>query len=202
MSTYYDFFVEAKYNGIWHNIDFYSPTVDGRLCHQYLASVSRSFLGLLEDPVHSAAHLKFEELSESTQRILLSSALPQHEDAVRLSHYFLLGDLSHLERLTTSPYQFEQFVTRNSIAQYEKGDTDFITDGLSAQELLELPENARREYVLYRWDYPHGTREMLKYMLLKVREQLALFNDSIPYRKDLPRDELHASDVRILFSIS
>lgn len=201
MSTYYDFMVEAKYNGVWHNIDFHSPTADGHLQHQYLASISRSFLGLLEDAVHSAAHIKFEDLSASTQAILLKSALPQHEDAIRLSHYFLLGDLESLEKLAASPYQFEQFVSRNSVAQFENGDIEDIADGLSAKEFLDLPEEARREYVLYRWDYPSGTRDTVKYMLEKVREQLELFNNSIPFKRDLPQDELHASAVRILFTI-
>lgn len=202
MGTYYDFMVEAKYKGTWHNIDFHSPGLDGRMRHRPLATISGSFLGLLEEPVHAAAHLTFEELSESTQEILLKSALPQREDAMRLNHYFLLGDLEDFERLATSPYQFELYVTRNQVAQFERGDLDDIPDGLSAQELLELPEEARREYVLYRWDYPCGTRETVKYMLEKVREQLELFNNSIPYRRDLPRDELHASAVRILFSVS
>ena len=202
MSTYYDFMVEAKYNGTWHNIDFHSPGLDGRMRHRFLATISSSFLGLLEEPVHTAAHMTFDELSESTQQILLNSAMPQYEDTVKLCHYFLLGDLEDLERLAASPYQFERYVTRNQVAQFEKGNLDDIPDGLSAQELLELPEEARREYVLYRWDHPCGTRDTVKYMLEKAREQLELFNDSIPYKRDLPRDELYASAVRILFSVS
>ena len=202
MSTYYDFMVEAKYNGAWHNIDFHSPGLDGQMRHRFLATISNSFLGLLEEPVHTAAHLTFEELSESTQEILLKSALPQHEDAMRLNHYFLLGGLEDLEKLATSPYQFERYVTRNQVAQFEHGDLDDIPDGLSAQELLDLPEEARREYVLYRWDYPSGTRDTVKYILEKGREQVELFNNSIPYKRDLPRDELYASAVRILFSVS
>ena len=48
MSTYYDFMVEAKYEGKWYNIDFHTKDIDGKLRHQYLATISRSFIGLLE----------------------------------------------------------------------------------------------------------------------------------------------------------
>ena len=54
MSTYYDFMVEAKYEGKWYNIDFHTKDIDGKLRHQYLATISRSFIGLLEDQVNGA----------------------------------------------------------------------------------------------------------------------------------------------------
>lgn len=54
MSTYYDFMVEAKYEGKWYNIDFHTKDIDGKLRHQYLATISRNFIGLLEDQVNGA----------------------------------------------------------------------------------------------------------------------------------------------------
>ena len=30
MSTYYDFMVEAKYEGKWYNIDFHTKDIDGK----------------------------------------------------------------------------------------------------------------------------------------------------------------------------
>lgn len=201
MSTYYDFFVEAKYNGVWHNIDFHSAGSDGRMRHHYLATLSRSFLGLLEDAVHTAVHMPFEDLSESSQNILLRSVSPYEEDYVRLGHYFLLGDLHALEKLASQPCRSEMFVTRNRIAQFERGDIDDIDDGLTAQELLSLPEEARREYKLYCWDFPAGSRAAVQYMLRKAQEQVESFNDSIPYRRDLPLDGRSASAVRILFKL-
>ena len=39
MSTYYDFMVEAKYEGKWYNIDFHTKDIDGKLRHQYLATI-------------------------------------------------------------------------------------------------------------------------------------------------------------------
>ena len=47
MSVYYDFFAEAYYNGKWYNIDFFTMGQTGKLKHQYLYTVSRSFLGRL-----------------------------------------------------------------------------------------------------------------------------------------------------------
>lgn len=60
MSTYYDFMVEAKYEGKWYNIDFHTKDIDGKLRHQYLATISRSFIGLLEDQVNGAWAIGFD----------------------------------------------------------------------------------------------------------------------------------------------
>lgn len=54
MSTYYDFMVEAKYNGKWYNIDLHTKDIDGKLRHQYLATFSRSFIGQLENLIDGA----------------------------------------------------------------------------------------------------------------------------------------------------
>lgn len=75
MSTYYDFMVEAKYEGKWYNIDFHTKDIDGKLRHQYLATISRSFIGLLEDRVNGAWAISFDDLAESTQQLLLASTL-------------------------------------------------------------------------------------------------------------------------------
>lgn len=146
--------------------------------------------------------MTFADLSESTRKALLDSALPHDEDQIKLNHYFLLGELRDLEELAAQPYEFEGYVTRNRIAQFERRSFDDIDDSLTAQELLGLPEEARREYVLYRWDYPANSRAMVQYMLRKAQEQVQLFNDSIPYQCTIPADERKASAVRIVFTIS
>lgn len=202
MSTYYDFMVEAKYDGIWHNIDFHSMGADGEMHHHYLASISRGCIGLLADAVHASEHISFDDLSESTRKILLDDALPYGEDGLKLNHYFVLGDLQVLEKIASQPYQFEGYVTKNSIARYECGDMEDITDALTARELLELPETSRDEYDLYRWDYPCNSRTTVRHMVDRVREQIERFNDSIPYKRDMSADERCALAVRILYAIS
>lgn len=202
MDTYYDFMVEAKYNGAWHNIDFHSAGSDGRMRHHYLASIPHDLIGLLEKAVHAAVHISFEDLSESTQKALLNSKTTYGEDGIKLNHYFVLGDLQLLEKIAAQPYQFEQYVTRNEIARYECGDIEEITNGLTAREFLDLPEEVRREYVLYRWDDPHHSRATVQYMAAKAHEQVDLFNRSIPYKRDIPADEITASAVRIIYAIS
>ena len=83
MSTYYDFMVEAKYEGKWYNIDFHTKDIDGKLRHQYLATISRSFIGLLEDRVNGAWAISFDDLAESTQQLLLASTFEGREDSLR-----------------------------------------------------------------------------------------------------------------------
>ena len=75
MSTYYDFMVEAKYEGKWYNIDFHTKDIDGKLRHQYLATISRSFIGLLEDRVNGAWAISFDGPGH------LSFGLPLHRHA-------------------------------------------------------------------------------------------------------------------------
>lgn len=152
MSTYYDFMVEAKYEGKWYNIDFHTKDIDGKLRHQYLATISRSFIGLLEDRVNGAWAISFDDLAESTQQLLLASTFEGREDSLRLERFYVAGNLDDFERLLNGPYQMEYYVTRNQIAAYEEQKIDEIYEYLTAHELLELPQAARSEYVLYRWN--------------------------------------------------
>ena len=115
MSTYYDFMVEAKYEGKWYNIDFHTKDIDGKLRHQYLATISRSFIGLLEDRVNGAWAISFDDLAESTQQLLLASTFEGREDSLRLERFYVAGNLDDFERLLNGPYQMEYYVTRNQI---------------------------------------------------------------------------------------
>lgn len=199
MSTTYKFFAEAFYAGKWHNIDYLTQGTDGRLNHQYLTSISRSFLGLLEPLIPSGQCLNFEELAESSQTVLLEETKEEHEDYVRLGKYFVLGDLKTLETALNSPYMYEGYVTRNDAALIESGDDEDPYEVMTAHELLGLPEEARREYILLKWDYPYNTRSQLRRMVEKVHDQLEAFNHSIPYRKDVPVRDLQAYKTRILY---
>lgn len=202
MSTIYKFFVEAFYAGKWYNIDYLTQGTDGCLNHQYLTSISRSFLGLLEPLIPSGHCLNFEELAESTQTLLLDEKNEEHEDYVRLGKYFVLGDLKGLETLLNSPYMYEGYITRNDAALIESGNEEEPYEVMTAHELLGLPEEARREYVLFKWDYPYKTRNQLRRMVEKVHDQLEAFNQSIPYRKDVPVRDLQAYKTRILYYIT
>lgn len=201
MSTTYKFFVEAFYAGKWYNIDYLTQGTDGCLNHQYLAKISRSFLGLLEPLIPSGHCLNFEELAETSQTLILEETKEEHEDYVRLGKYFVLGDLKTLETTLNSPYMYEGYVTRNNAALIENGNGEDPCEVLTAHELLALPEEARREYVLLKWDFPYDTRNQLRRMVEKVHDQLEAFNHSIPYRKDVPVRDLQAYKTRILYCI-
>ena len=134
MSTYYDFMVEAKYEGKWYNIDFHTKDIDGKLRHQYLATISRSFIGLLEDQVNGAWAISFDDLAESTQQLLLASTFEGREDSLRLERFYVAGNLDDFERLLNGPYQMEYYVTRNQIAAYEEQKID---------EILRIPDRSR-----------------------------------------------------------
>ena len=201
MSTTYKFFVEAFYAGKWYNIDYLTQGTDGCLNHQYLSTISRSFLGHLNQLIPSGNCLSFEELAETTQTLLLEEAQDVHEDYVRLGNYFVLGDVRTLENLLNSPFMNEGFITRNDAAKLEAG-IDEEPDGiLNVRELLSLPEEVRSEYVLYKWDYPFDSRNQLRRMVEKVHDQLEAFNSSIPFRKDVPVRDLQAYKTRILYYI-
>ena len=184
MSTYYDFMVEAKYEGKWYNIDFHTKDIDGKLRHQYLATISRSFIGLLEDRVNGAWAISFDDLAESTQQLLLASTFEGREDSLRLERFYVAGNLDDFERLLNGPYQMEYYVTRNQIAAYEEQKIDEIYEYLTAHELLELPQAARSEYVLYRWNDTFANTENIRAMVERLKYQVECFNDALPYRTD------------------
>lgn len=202
MSTYYDFMVEAKYEGKWYNIDSHTKDIDGKLRHQYLATISRSFIGLLEDRVNGAWAISFDDLAESTQQLLLASTFEGREDSLRLERFYVAGNLDDFERLLNGPYQMEYYVTRNQIAAYEEQKIDEIYEYLTAHELLELPQAARSEYVLYRWNDTFANTENIRAMVERLKYQVECFNDALPYRTDQSYGDRAASQIRVIYRIT
>lgn len=202
MSTYYDFMVEAKYEGKWYNIDFHTKDIDGKLRHQYLATISRSFIGLLEDRVNGAWAISFDDLAESTQQLLLASTFEGREDSLRLERFYVAGNLDDFERLLNGPYQMEYYVTRNQIAAYEEQKIDEIYEYLTAHELLELPQAARSEYVLYRWNDTFANTENIRAMVERLKYQVECFNDALPFRTDQSYGDRAASQIRVIYRIT
>lgn len=202
MSTYYDFMVEAKYEGKWYNIDFHTKDIDGKLRHQYLATISRSFIGLLEDRVNGAWTISFDDLAESTQQLLLASTFEGREDSLRLERFYVAGNLDDFERLLNGPYQMEYYVTRNQIAAYEEQKIDEIYEYLTAHELLELPQAARSEYVLYRWNDTFANTENIRAMVERLKYQVECFNDALPYRAGQSYGDRAASQIRVIYRIT
>ena len=202
MSTYYDFMVEAKYEGKWYNIDFHTKDIDGKLRHQYLATISRNFIGLLEDRVNGAWAISFDDLAESTQQLLLASTFEGREDSLRLERFYVAGNLDDFERLLNGPYQMEYYVTRNQIAAYEEQKIDEIYEYLTAHEVLELPQAARSEYVLYRWNDTFANTENIRAMVERLKYQVECFNDALPYRTDQSYGDRAASQIRVIYRIT
>lgn len=202
MSTYYDFMVEAKYEGKWYNIDFHTKDIDGKLRHQYLATISRNFIGLLEDRVHGAWAIGFDDLAESTQQLLLASTFEGREDSLRLERFYVAGNLDDFERLLNGPYQMEYYVTRNQIAAYEEHKIDEINEYLTAHELLELPQATRNEYVLYRWNDTFANAENIRAMVERLKYQVECFNDALPYRAGQSYGDRAASQIRVIYRIT
>lgn len=202
MSTYYDFMVEAKYEGKWYNIDFHTKDIDGKLRHQYLATISRNFIGLLEDRVNGAWTISFDDLAESTQQLLLASTFEGREDSLRLERFYVAGNLDDFERLLNGPYQMEYYVTRNQIAAYEEHKIDEIYEYLTAHELLELPQATRNEYVLYRWNDTFANTENIRAMVERLKYQVECFNDALPYRAGQSYGDRAASQIRVIYRIT
>lgn len=202
MSTYYDFMVEAKYEGKWYNIDFHTKDIDGKLRHQYLATISRNFIGLLEDQVNGAWAIGFDDLAESTQQLLLASTFEGREDSLRLERFYVAGNLDDFERLLNGPYQMEYYVTRNQIAAYEEHKFDEINEYLTAHELLELPQATRNEYVLYRWNDTFANAENIRAMVERLKYQVECFNDALPYRPGQSYGDRAASQIRVIYRIT
>lgn len=202
MSTYYNFMVEAKYEGKWYNIDFHTKDIDGKLRHQYLATISRNFIGLLEDQVNGAWAIGFDDLAESTQQLLLASTFEGREDSLRLERFYVAGNLDDFERLLNGPYQMEYYVTRNQIAAYEEHKFDEINEYLTAHELLELPQATRNEYVLYRWNDTFANAENIRAMVERLKYQVECFNDALPYRAGQSYGDRAASQIRVIYRIT
>ncbi len=200
MSTYYMFMAEACYDGKWYNIDYFTRDFDGKMSHQYLAVISRGYIGRLADIYCSRGTLSFEELAQSTQELLLNDHDEAYQDYVRLDYYYNTGSLDNLKELVEAPYEREGYITRNQAKALKCGELDDIPydEILTAKEVLALPEDARSEYTLCSWDYTSLSRQTIKRMVAKIEDQLAAFNESLLMRSDLPSTEHYASGVRII----
>ena len=194
--------VDAKSEGKWYNIDFHTKDIDGKLRHQYLATISRNFIGLLEDQVNGAWAIGFDDLAESTQQLLLASTFEGREDSLRLERFYVAGNLDDFERLLNGPYQMEYYVTRNQIAAYEEQKIDEIYEYLTAHELLELPQATRNEYVLYRWNDTFANTENIRAMVERLKYQVECFNDALPYRAGQSYGDRAASQIRVIYRIT
>ena len=128
---------------------------------------------------------------------------PQHsDDSLRLERFYVAGNLDDFERLLNGPYQMEYYVTRNQIAAYEEQKIDEIYEYLTAHELLELPQAARSEYVLYRWNDTFANTENIRAMVERLKYQVECFNDALPYRTDQSYGDRAASQIRVIYRIT
>lgn len=133
---------------------------------------------------------------------LLASTFEGREDSLRLERFYVAGNLDDFERLLNGPYQMEYYVTRNQIAAYEEQKIDEIYEYLTAHELLELPQAARSEYVLYRWNDTFANTENIRAMVERLKYQVECFNDALPYRTDQSYGDRAASQIRVIYRIT
>mgnify|MGYP000596164173 FL=1 len=119
-------FAEAKYNGKWYHIDYFTTVQDGKPRYPYLFFVSRSFLGQLSSVVDYAIPLKFQALSESTRSVLQNGAQPQYEASTQPKTFFHAEELHDFEAFLNAPYEYEHLVTRNQEAALEPHQNDSI----------------------------------------------------------------------------
>jgi hypothetical protein len=206
MSTYYDFFAEAKYENKWYNIDAYTIEQGGALKHQLLYSCSATGLGKLSRlvGVHTGSKISvsFEDLAEGTQKAILEDTYPEYRDSVPEHPFYIAGNYEDFVSLLNSPYDYEEYVTKNEIALFESGEQEEIIASLTARELIELPIAARQEYTLYRWDEWGEERKAVEDIVARLTYLLNCFNESIPYDSRKPYSERVADKVRVICRIS
>ena len=133
---------------------------------------------------------------------MLASTFEGREDSLRLERFYVAGNLDDFERLLNGPYQMEYYVTRNQIAAYEEHKIDEIYEYLTAHELLELPQAARSEYVLYRWNDTFANTENIRAMVERLKYQVECFNDALPYRAGQSYGDRAASQIRVIYRIT
>ena len=79
---------------------------------------------------------------------------------------------------------------------------DEIYEYLTAHELLELPQAARSEYVLYRWNDTFANTENIRAMVERLKYQVECFNDALPYRAGQSYGDRAASQIRVIYRIT
>lgn len=179
MSMYYYFMTEAKIDGNWHNIDFSQQGFDGQSYHVYLEEISRHSIGRIEGLINYTNSLSFDDLSESTKRLL--EAVEQSDRDYQTwktesnkpdgrmfsdTKFYIVSykDLQEEQK----KYDYEGYVRSQDIEKFEKGEIDDFEDCLTLGEVMELPDSIKSDFRYYRWNV--GI-DYIKRMLDKIQYQ-------------------------------
>lgn len=210
MGKDYYFYTEARFKGVWYNIDPLIAGINGETIHSETCYARGCGIGILGNALNE--RIEFKNLAQGTRDIKVKKYyednqnprdnldMAESEKIVSDFFYYHIGSLTDLKKLAEQPKEYEYYVTMHQIEQFEKYDED-IEEYLTVHELLELPEHLRSNYILYQWD-DIGNRTTLERLIGRVEDQLERFKDYIWYKKGAAREEYNDIEVRIICEFS
>lgn len=185
MSIYYYLMTEAKIDGNWYNIDFSQQGLDGQSYHVYLEEISRHSIGRIEGLINHIGSLTFDDLSESTKRVLEAEEQSDNdfqtwktesnkpdERMFSDTKFYIISykDLQEEQKR----YDYEGYVRIQDIEKFESGEIEDFEDCLTLQEVRELPDNIKVDFQYYRWNV--GI-DYIKRMLDKIQYQYQAYSN-------------------------
>ncbi len=147
MGVRYDFYLEGNVGGRWVCLDGFVVGPDGRSRLRPTLSGGSPLRKLLDEV--SCWEVDPGELSPEVRGVLSSPDAPAPASRCRCF------DPAEA-RVPEGRHQYERYVPREAMNDFENGEADSIDRWLTEAEFAALGEEERRGYTFYRWDDPWG----------------------------------------------
>lgn len=199
MSTYYNFYTEAKINGEWHDIDPIGICVDhdGTICDmRYMTywNGSRSYFGETYERLAEYGHrINFSDTSKEFRE--------EHDswDEKNMKYACLSAiSLADLKRaMPKVPYEFCGVYKKSDVDSYRAGEIeDLYEKELTPEELVlyaQMDETGKKCYDYFEWSFYDSPHHNLPILLDAVEHRIKDF-EALSFDR--------ADDYRILMYIS
>lgn len=199
MGIYYELYVEAKIDGVWHSIDFYQKTTSGQFGLIPIIS-GKSFLGGALRWQGLGSRIPYEDLSDE-----IKANFKKYED---FPFWEFFDFWEELGKLDFEKPEYVGYFPNDAINAYEAGHDEALLaaanegDYFSPIDYANLTPEAQRGFRYYEWTEPYGYHDTLRRIKRGVQDRIAAYEnelwlnvkDGIPPKMDGP--------VRVLINIS
>lgn len=192
MSICYDIYLEGLVDGKWKALGPWCRTLAGFCLISPImsgCSAVRAMLDCIECSWGPLEDLSGDVVGEITY---YDSDGKEHK---RDSWWF---DYSALSRIDPARFEFEGYVPRQQVAEFERGDADCISDWVGPMEYAALPAAEKQGFTYYRWTEPGGTYDLR----VKLKQRADMVRDMYCENWRGCREYSEPSDLRFVVVVS
>lgn len=187
MSTYYNFYTEAKIGDVWHCIDpkvlrLGSSGDPYKLTHTYWSG-SRSYFGEAHDKLMDiSSKIRFDDTSSEFRTTKTmdwrgsgEELAPYYDSILRVMPYWRLSELNDRAKKP----EYCGLYKNSDIELYESDELeDLFEREISPEAYSKLVDDARRIYRYYEWNYATSWRRQIPRLFERVVDRIREFENT------------------------